>query len=269
MRKREREFLPDGNDLDAYAGDPGFVIALARGLAVLRAFKRGDKGLGNQELAARTGLAKSTISRLTYTLSSLGYLEYSQDTARYTLSVSVLALGFSTLGGLSVRDVARPFMQELADQIGSSVALGAADRRTMVYIEHCRGPGLLQVGIQVGSHIRMATSAMGRAHLASIDQAARERILDELCSDADEAEAWRIGVARAVEQYQGKGFVTSVGEWKNEMNAVGVPLNLYGAQPFALNCSGASHMLTEDMLDDAGRALMAVAAKIRQALGET
>lgn len=269
MRKREREFLPDGGDLDAYAGDPGFVVALARGLAVLRAFKRGDKGLGNQDIAARTGLPKSTVSRLTYTLSSLGYLEYSPETARYTLSVSVLALGFSTLGGLSVRDVARPFMQDFADRIGCSVALGAADRRTMVYIEHCRGPGLLQVGIQVGSHIRMATSAMGRAYLASMDAESRTRILDELCSDTNEAEAWRLGVARAVEQYRDKGFVTSVGEWKNEMNAVGVPLDLYGAQPFALNCSGASHMLTEDMLDDAGRELVAVAAKIRQALGDS
>lgn len=247
--------------------DPRFVTALARGLSVLRAFKRGDTGLGNQELADRTGLAKSTISRLTYTLSRLGYLEYSPVTGRYSLSVSALALGFTALGGLAIRDVARPMMQELANRVGCSVAIGAPDGRTMVYIEHCRGSSPLHIGIEVGSHIRMATSAMGRAYLASLNPAARERLLDELCPPDEVGILMREGVQRSVEQYRRHGFVTSVGEWKQEVNSVGVPLILHGAQTYALNCGGSALILQTDMLDTVGRDLVEVAEHIRRALG--
>lgn len=45
--------------------DRHFVTALARGLDVLGAFRSRDRMLGNQELARRCGLPKSTIFRLT------------------------------------------------------------------------------------------------------------------------------------------------------------------------------------------------------------
>src|ERR1700756_1662263 len=54
--------------------DRSFVVALSRGLDVLRAFQPNDGLLGNQEIAARTSLPKPTVSRLTYTLTKLDYL---------------------------------------------------------------------------------------------------------------------------------------------------------------------------------------------------
>jgi len=265
MRKRTG---PVGVTADLHAEDDDrFVTALARGLSVLRAFRRGDSGLGNQELAERTGLARSTISRLTYTLARLGYLEYSQATGRYSLSVAALALGFSALGNLAIRDVARPLMQPLADKYGCMVALGSPDRRTMVYIECCKGNSPLHIGLEIGSHVRMATSAMGRSYLAGLDPSARAALLDEIYPPDIGGEAMRMGIARAVEELRQKGYVTSIGEWKDEVNSVGVPLNLHGSQPYALNCGGSALVLREEMLDEAGRELRDIAGRIRRALG--
>src|SRR5690606_20818969 len=56
--------------------DRKFITALARGLDVLSVFRPDDRLLGNQEIAARTGLPKPTVSRLTYTLTKLGYLTH-------------------------------------------------------------------------------------------------------------------------------------------------------------------------------------------------
>src|SRR6478735_175364 len=266
MRKRETPVgaaLPGENEDQ----DPRFVTALARGLSVLRSFKRGDRALGNQELADRTGLAKSTISRLTYTLSKLGYLEYSPMNGQYSLSAAALALGFSALGNLAIRDVARPLMQELADRVGASVALGAPDQRTMIYIEECRGSSPLHLGIEIGSHIRMATSAMGRAYLASLDPATRSRIVDVLCDHEPDSESTRAGIEIAVSEYAAHGYVRSVGEWKQEINSVGVPILLHGSRPFALNCGGSALSLPREKLDEVGVQLQDVARRIRQALG--
>src|SRR5260370_22805241 len=51
--------------------DRQFVTALARGLAILRAFHAGEGMLGNQETAHRTVLPNPTVSRRTHTLTDL------------------------------------------------------------------------------------------------------------------------------------------------------------------------------------------------------
>jgi DNA-binding IclR family transcriptional regulator len=68
------------------ATDRKFVVALSRGLDVLRAFHPRDGLLGNQEIAARTRLPKPTVSRLTYTLTKLGYLAQVSRFDKYQLA---------------------------------------------------------------------------------------------------------------------------------------------------------------------------------------
>lgn len=78
-----------------------FVTALARGLALLAAF-RGERVLGNLELARRTQLPKSTVSRLTFTLTCLGYLEQADDGrghTAYRLGARVAELGSPLAAG--------------------------------------------------------------------------------------------------------------------------------------------------------------------------
>src|SRR5438128_795635 len=48
--------------------------SLERGIAVLRAFRAGSSMLGNSEIAERTGLSRSTVSRLTQSLIETGML---------------------------------------------------------------------------------------------------------------------------------------------------------------------------------------------------
>jgi hypothetical protein len=88
--------------------DRHFVTALARGLEVLACFRHGDRMLGNQEFARRCGLAKSTVSRLTHTLTKLGYLVYVEDSAKYSLGTATLSLGSAMLSRLDIRKLAQP-----------------------------------------------------------------------------------------------------------------------------------------------------------------
>ena len=104
--------------------DRHFVTALARGLDVLSAFRSRDRMLGNQELARRCGLPKSTISRLTYTLVKHGYLEHTEDASGapgYKLVSAVLALGGAMIARMDMRALARPLMQDVADRSGDVI----------------------------------------------------------------------------------------------------------------------------------------------------
>ena len=111
---------PDADGLGPDAGsathgdpvDRHFVTALARGLQLLRCFRSGEERLGNQQLAERCGLPKSTVTRLTYTLTRLGYLYHDTQTGhsghagRYRLGLAALGIGGSTLARLEVREKA-------------------------------------------------------------------------------------------------------------------------------------------------------------------
>ena len=79
MVKRKEAPPPGGKK------DYRFNTALARGLSVLRAFSPDNRPIGNAEIAARVGLPKATVSRLTFTLTELGYLNYNEDIERYSL----------------------------------------------------------------------------------------------------------------------------------------------------------------------------------------
>lgn len=262
---RKREVALAGEVGASVVKDEQFVTALARGLEVLRAFRPDDPRLGNQELARRTGLPKPTVSRLTYTLASLGYLSYDRDTASYRLSIKALSLGFSALGRFAIRDVARPYMQKLADETGVSVALGARDGAGMIYIEHCRGDSPLHIGIEVGSHISIATSAMGRAYLVALPSSERMLLLDILAQKGGRG-SLRKSIEAAQSDYDAHGFVLSLGDWKQGVNAVGVPLVLgSGPLSFALNCGGPAGLLPSELLrGGVGPKLVAIAAAIRK-----
>src|SRR5690348_10498370 len=95
--------------------DRKFVVALARGLEVLRAFTPSEGLLGNQEIAARTGLPKATVSRLTYTLTALGYLSRLERLEKYQLAPGALAIGYATLANMRIRQIAKPYMTALAN----------------------------------------------------------------------------------------------------------------------------------------------------------
>jgi DNA-binding IclR family transcriptional regulator len=244
---------------DAAQHDRKFVVALARGLEVLRAFTPSEGLLGNQEIAVRTGLAKATVSRLTYTLTTLGYLTHIDRLEKYQLAPGALAIGYSTLANMRIRQVAKPHMQALADYSGASVALGTRDRLNAIYIEFCRGKSAIMLRLGVGARIPLATTAMGRALLAGATGKDRQLLLREL--SRREGGKWpklRSGVERAVKDVEARGFTMSVGEWQSDINSVGVPLvPPDGSGIFAFNCGApAFHFSRSRLENDIGPRLL-------------
>jgi DNA-binding IclR family transcriptional regulator len=230
--------------------DRHFVTALARGLELLSLFRSSDKLLGNQELAERSKLPKSTVSRLTYTLTKLGYLVYVDGASKYRLGSATLALGSSMLSRLDVRQLARPYMQELAEFSGGMVSLGLRDRLSMIYVENRRAQTALTLSLDVGSRIPIATTAMGRAYLAVVSDSERDEILDGVRALDDVAwPSTRDSIQRSIDEYQRIGCCTSFGDWQKDVNAIAVgfrPEN--GMAPISINCGGPAFNLAPEFL---------------------
>ena len=253
--------------------DRHFVTALARGLDVLSAFRSRDLMLGNQELSRRCGLPKSTISRLTYTLTKHGYLEHARDggDTGYRLGSAVLALGSTMLARMDMRQIARPLMQELADRSHAMVSLGMRDRLSMIYVENCRSESALTLSLDVGSRIPLATTAMGRAYLAQCGEAERDSLLKRI-RERDEA-AWprvREGIDRALAEYRELGCSTSFGEWQSDVNAIAIAFRPPGGRSImGINCGGPSFSLSREfLLEQVRPPLLVLASRLQNMQGE-
>jgi len=251
------------------ATDRSFVIALSRGLDVLRAFQPNDGLLGNQEIAARTNLPKPTVSRLTYTLTKLGYLTPVPRFEKYQLAPSAMALGYAALANLGVRHLSEPFREQLMRETGGAVAIGGRDRHSMIYFGQSRA-GVVNVQLDVGSRIPIATTAMGRAYLWALPDDERTALLRELREHYGSRWArMRDGIERAGETVAKYGFAISEGEWQDDVHAVGVALKLNdGTGPYAFNCGAPAFRFAEDRLrNDIGPRLVAMVRNIEAALG--
>ncbi len=256
MRKRASDSASEAVEAEAN-GDRQFVTALHRGLDILRAFTPNDKaGLGNRELAERTGLPNSTVSRLTYTLLKLGYLVYDEGTGRYRMGIPVLGLGYACLGGMKVRETAQVYMQQLADECGDGVlvALGGRDDMTMTYIACARASkGMISLQLNVGSRISLARSAMGRAYIVGCTEAEREQIMERIRERyPDDYTRLEDEIADAAEQIRTKGFYSSIGKWQTDVHAVSVPYRApQGDAPMlAFNLGGPAYILPPERLEE-------------------
>jgi DNA-binding IclR family transcriptional regulator len=245
-----------------------FVVALARGLDLLRAFRPGETMLGNRDFVARTGLPKATVNRLAYTLTVLGYLRFDEGLGKYALDAGVLSLGYALLAGTDTLELARPHMRALAREVGAAVSLGCRDGLDMIYLETIRSETALTLGLASGSRLSMLTSSMGRAYLAVQPVEARAALLGELKRAAgDEAAALVSAAQRAIEAFEDERCCYSFRDWHEDVNAVAVPFREpRDGRWLVLSCSGPASSMGEAVFRErVAPKLKALARRLGQA----
>lgn len=232
--------------------DKQFATTLARGLDVLRCFTPEMPVLGNKELSLRTGLPRATISRFTYTLQRLGYLRVAPNQQKFQLGSAVLSLGWPLLATMYIRQLARPFMQELATEIGGSVAMGIRDRLNIVYVEASRSQDVYAPPYtETGYTHPIAATSIGRAYLAACDLRTRSMIMNEIKVKTPEAwNRYQASIEQALEQFLRLGFCTSSDFFRPNVRGVAVPLRrTIDGEIYVINCAVYADSVSEEQLE--------------------
>ena len=99
------------------------------------------------ELLARSGpsglldisneleLNKSTVHRILNSLICMDYVKQDPDTSKYSLTFKICSLSNQVLSHNSLIDIARPYIQDLAEQTGETVHLVQMEGINAVYID--------------------------------------------------------------------------------------------------------------------------------------
>lgn len=248
--------------------DRQMVASLGRGLSILSAFRAAEPLMSNSQISAVTGLARSSVSRLTHTLVKLGYLEYETQRGAYRLGPRVLAMGYAMRAGMTLRNVAMDHLHDLAGLVCGLAGLASLQGHGMLMVEVVRSTHAHIGNLEAGVHTPLDSTAMGRAYLASCSQHERERLVQLLVQQRGlDPAVLNSLVRRAVEEYQATGVCTAIDSWRNGNCGVAVALDLkdFGSR-IVLTCGATRKQLSVPRLRDVvAPALRATAKKIEDA----
>ena len=144
--------------------------------ALLGAFDATHLSLGISELARRSGLAKSTVARLTAELTQHGFLERVGTDLR--LGTRLFEFGELASRQRQLREVALPYLSDLRQVSRQTVHLAVLADTDVVYVEIVRSREAPRMPSFVGGRLPAHAAAVGKAILAFSDQETVQRVLD-------------------------------------------------------------------------------------------
>ena len=268
-KKRQPRVAPPANVYGE--SDRQFATTLARGLDVLRCFTATEPELTNKDISVRTGLPKPTVSRLSYTLTRLGYLRHlphSGKYGKYGLGTAVLSIGHPLLANMNVRQIARRPMKELADYARGWVSISIRERLNMVYIETARSAEVLNSKPDIGQSFPIGISAPGRAYLAGLSKPDRMAVMNEIkVKDPGLWKTYAARIEKCLVHFAKWGFCLG-GDYSPDLQSVAVPMQrLHDGYLLVFNCAVPVRALAPNQLEtDLGPRLVKMARSIEDAL---
>lgn len=166
-----------GGKSDA-SSDRQYVTALAKGLSVLEAFAQHPAPMSLQQLADRSGLEKSTVQRMVFTLVHKGYLRKGIDGRGYCLGPNVLDRSFDFLRAWPLVERAMPVLDELRQASQERVDLSLFDDLTICYAIRRQSKRQTFYATLIGRRVPTFCSSGGRAVMSRLTDAEVDSIIE-------------------------------------------------------------------------------------------
>jgi DNA-binding IclR family transcriptional regulator len=225
MGRRSERLSKQGMLASDLSGEGDVIQVVSRAFDVLRCFEGHEARLGNLEISSRCGLPRSTVSRLTHTLTRMGQLVYLPRDQKYRIGPSAVAMSTSMMKGLQLRNLIRLRLQDVAEHLPGTVGFVIPDRFHLVYLEFARAANALGLHESTGSRISMASTAAGGAYLAALDPEVGDALINEMERETpDAAKLARSRIETNRRHLREHGYVTAFGTWSPHINGCAVPL---------------------------------------------
>ncbi len=196
------------------------VAAVHRAIAILDALAVARTELGTNEIARRTGINASTISRILATLADGGLVEHVTTTGRYRLGVGVMRLANAVHERLDVRSLARPHLEELARRIQETATLSVPGEHEAITLDFVQSPLSVRSVAEAGRPSAAHATAVGKvflAHGGTLPSGPLRQFTERTIVDRSVLEA-------EVERIRERGWAQALGEREEDLNAVASPV---------------------------------------------
>ncbi|MFE1928537.1 helix-turn-helix domain-containing protein [Streptomyces asoensis] len=136
------------------------VTPLIRGITVLRQLTEAGGTMSPSGIERATGLARSTVDRITATLARMGYVRL--DGRDAVLTPRVMELGNAYLGALRLPALLSARADHLADELDESVSLAVADGDGIRFIHQATRRRAMSLSFRIGDLLPAERTAPGQ-----------------------------------------------------------------------------------------------------------
>ena len=196
------------------------VAAVQRAIAILGELADARGELGTNEIARRTGINVSTISRILATLVSGGLVEHVTTTGRYRLGVGVIRLANAAGERRDVRSLARPHLEDIASRTQETATLSVPGGHEAITLDYVQSPLSVRSVAEVGRVSAAHATAVGKVFLAHGGTAPSGDLPSYTDRTIVDLAVLEVEVIRARE----RGWAEALGEREEDLNAVAAPV---------------------------------------------
>ena len=196
------------------------VATVVRAIAVLRELAEAPGDLGNNEIARRTGINPSTVSRLLATLATDGIVSRVADSGRFRLGPRLVELGNAALARVDLREICHPHLRALTETTGETSTLSLPNDAGTITVDFVQSPSAVRSVAEVGRPSIAHATATGKVFLAyagSLPAAPLPAYTRRTITDV-------AVLAAEVEKIRRRGWAQAVGEREEEQNAIAAPI---------------------------------------------
>lgn len=222
------------------------IASVTRAVSVLEALADADDDLGTNEIARRTGINASSVSRLLATLAAAGLVGQDERTGRYRLGLRMLRFGTAVLARLDLREVARDHLRALTEATGETATLSVSGGGSALTVDFVQSTASVQSVAHLGRPSVAHATAVGKVMLAFTDR----RPVGPLTAFTDATITDPARLRAEVDRTRRQGWAEALGEREVDLDAVAVPVrNASGDLLAILGVQGPA-----GRFDEAGRA---------------
>jgi DNA-binding IclR family transcriptional regulator len=241
---------------------------LLKGLRVLETLAASPKPMGVTALSEELGLTKSNTHRTLQTLIAAGYVYSNADTASYECTLKLFEIANSVVSRLDVRQVADPYLQQLAHYTHETIHLSVLDDLEVIYINKVESSKPVRAYTMIGGRAPAYCVATGKALLAWQPEERINNIPDQLKQWTPQTLTSHDDLLKDLEKTRRRGFSINQGEWRATVGgAAAVIFNAHNRPIASIGITGPLEHLPPEALHKYGPMVTRTARQLSHALG--
>jgi DNA-binding IclR family transcriptional regulator len=226
------------------------VKTTQRSLDIVETLREMD-GARLTELADRLDLPNSTVHNHLSTLMERDYVLKDGDV--YRVSLRFLDLGEHARNRRKVYELAKPEIEELADETGEIANLLVEENGWGVYLWSSEGENAVPLDIAPGKHVHLHATALGKCILAHLPEKRVEEIIDRrgLLAETDATITDSDALMEELEAVREQGYAIDDEERLTGMRCIGTTVKSESGNVIgAISVSGPTSAMPMDRLTD-------------------
>jgi DNA-binding IclR family transcriptional regulator len=250
---------------------PAYPISSVDNALRLLKLMSGRDGLKLSEISELLDVAPSTAHRLLAMLRYHGFVRQDPQTRLYRPGRALLEIAFAQTGGVDVRALARPELEQLARRLDETVHLVMLDGASALYLDSVESRRAVRVSSRAGAVMPAHCTAGGTALLAELsDEELSERVgPGPLSAMTSESITTLAALRRRLRAVREAGYATNFGESEHGLAAVAVAIPRRTGRPtLSVSVSTPSDRLDRESAPAVAAAAHESAQRIARGLAE-